>query len=134
MIDIDPVNLGIRDGDVDDMDWGTGGVSCTEADTREARTKNVDQRENLNHIRFIDDILIDEGSENEFELLVGESNHNASHDTTGNNTIMPHPSVNENSKTNRNPKKWKNDQTKKETNVEYTLKKLKLLVWVNVKT
>ena len=34
---------------------------------------------------------------------------------------MAHPSVNENSKTNSNPKKWKSDRTGKENNdVEYT--------------
>ena len=45
-----------------------------------------------------------------------------SYDTTGNNTIMSHPSGNENSKTNSNTKKWKNDRTGKENNnVEYTL-------------
>ena len=52
---------------------------------------------------------------------MGEGNHNASYDTTGNNIIMSHPSVNENSKTNSNPKKQKSDQTGKENNdVEYT--------------
>ena len=36
-------------------------------------------------------------------------------------TIMSHPSVNENSKSNRNPKKSKNNRTGKENNdVEYT--------------
>ena len=45
-----------------------------------------------------------------------------SYDTTGNSTIMSHSSVNENSKTNSNPKKRKSDQTGKENNnVEYTL-------------
>ena len=49
-----------------------------------------------------------------------EGNHNVSYDTTGNN-IISHPSVKENSKTNRNPKKRKSDQTGKENNdVEYT--------------
>ena len=45
-----------------------------------------------------------------------------SYDTTGNSIIMSHSSVNENSKTNSNPKKRKSDQTGKENNnVEYTL-------------
>ena len=44
-----------------------------------------------------------------------------SYDTTGNNIIISHPSVNENSKTNSNPEKQKSDQTEKENNdVEYT--------------
>ena len=51
----------------------------------------------VNHIAAIDDVLIDERSEDEFEL-VGEGNHNVSY-TTGNYTIMSHPSVNENSTT-----------------------------------
>ena len=66
--------MGIRDRGVDDSDEGADGVSCTDADTREAMTRNNDQRENVNHIRAIDDILIDEGSEDEFEL-VGECNY-----------------------------------------------------------
>ena len=37
--DIDIGNAGIRDGDVDDRDEGTGGVICTDANTRGARTK-----------------------------------------------------------------------------------------------
>ena len=69
--------MGIRDRDVDDRDEGADGVSCTDADTREARTRNNDQRENVNHIRAIDDIPIDEGSKDEFEL-VGECNYNVS--------------------------------------------------------
>ena len=65
-----------------------------------------------------DDIPIDEGSVAEFEL-VREGNHNMSYDTTGNNTIMSHPSFNEN--TNNNSKKQKSDQTgKKNNDVEYT--------------
>ena len=107
MKDIDSGNVGIKDEDVDDMDEGTGGVSCTDRDTRVARTRNVDQRENVNHIGFLDDIPIDEGSEDEFKL-VGEGNH-VNYYTTGNNTIMSHLSVNENSKTNSNPKKLKSD-------------------------
>ena len=35
--DIDSGNVGIRDGDVDDRDEGTGSVSCTDAGTRVAR-------------------------------------------------------------------------------------------------
>ena len=38
----------------------------------------------------------------EFEL-VGEGNYNVSYDTTGNNIIISHRSVIENSKTNSNP-------------------------------
>ena len=88
-----------------------------------------------------DDIPIDEGSEAEFEL-VREGNHNVSYDTTGNNTIMSHPSFNEN--TNNNSKKQKSDQTGKktmmlsilrlETKLLKLLKKLKLLVCVKEKT
>ena len=73
--DIDSGNVGIRDGDVDDRDEGTGGTSCTYADTRVARTKYVDQRENVNHTGTLDDIPIDEWTEHGFEL-VGESSHN----------------------------------------------------------
>ena len=40
---------------------------------------------------------------------MSEGNHNVSYDTIGNNTIMSHPSVNENSKTNSSPLKQKND-------------------------
>ena len=40
----------------------------------------VDQRKNVNHMRVLDDIPIDEGSENEFELMSG-GNHNVSYDT-----------------------------------------------------
>ena len=51
-----------------------------------------------------------------------EGNHNVSFDATGNNIIMFHPSVNEKSKTNSNPKKRKTDQNEKENNVaEYIL-------------
>ena len=49
-------------------------------------------------------------------IKVGEGNHNVSCDTTGNNTIMYHPSAEENSKTNSNPKKRKSHQTGKENN------------------
>ena len=38
---------------------------------------------------------------------MGKKKHNVSYDTKGNNTIMSHPSVNENSKTNSDPKKRK---------------------------
>ena len=73
---------------------------------------------------------------------MGEGNHNVSYDTTGNNTIMYHPSVNENSKTNSNPKNRKSDRTGKESNdvtsfrneITETIEKLKLLVWMNEKT
>ena len=51
-----------------------------------------------------------------------EGNNNVSYDATGNNIIMSHPSVNEKSKTNSNPKKRKTDQNEKENNVaEYIL-------------
>ena len=119
MKDINSGNVGIRDGDVDDRDECTGSTSCTDADTKVARKSYVDQRENVNHTGTLDDIPIDEGSRDEFEL-VDEGNHNASYDTTDNNIVMSHPSVNENSKTNSNPKKQKNDQTGKESNyIEY---------------
>ena len=118
--DIDSGNVDIRDGDADDRNEGTGGVSCTDADTRVARTRYVDQRENVNHMRALDDIPTDEGSEDEFEL-VGEGTHNVSYDATGNNTIIHHSSANENSKTNSNPKRLKSDRNGKENNdVEYT--------------
>ena len=117
---IDSGNVGIKDGDVDDRDEDTGSTSCTDADTRVARKRYVDQRENVNHTGTLDDIPIDEESGDEFELL-GEGNHNVHYDTTGNNIIMSHPSVNESSKTNSNPKKQKSDQTGKENiDVEYT--------------
>ena len=112
MKDIDSGNVGIRDGDVDDRDEGTGSTSCTDAETTVTRTRYVDQRENANHAGTLD-ISIDEESGDEFEL-VGECNHNVSYDTAGNN-IMSHPSVNENSKTNSKPKKRKSDETGKET-------------------
>ena len=121
MKDIDSGNVGIRDGEFDNRDEGTGSTSCIDPDTSVARIiRYVDQRENVNHTRTLDDIPIDEESGDEFEL-VGEGNHNVSYDTTGNNIIMFHPSVNENTKTNSNPKKRKSDQTGKENNdVEYT--------------
>ena len=117
--DVDSWDVGIRNRDVDDRDEGTGGVSFTEADTRESGKRNLDQRENVNRTGALDDIPIDEESEDEFEL-VGEGNHNVNYDTTGNNIIMSHSSVNENSETNSNPKKRKNDRTGKENNkIEY---------------
>ena len=73
--DIDSGNVGSRDGDVDDRDEGTGGVCYTDADARVARTRNIDQRKNVNHIGALDDIPIDEVSEDEFEL-VSEGNQN----------------------------------------------------------
>ena len=117
--DVDSWDVGIRNRDVDDRDEGTGGVSFTEADTRESGKRNLDQRESVNRTGALDDIPIDEESEDEFEL-VGEGNHNVNYDTTGNNIIMSHSSVNENSETNSNPKKRKNDRTGKENNkIEY---------------
>ena len=86
--DIDSGNVGIRDGDVDDRDEGTGSTSCTDADTRVVKTRHVDQRENVNHTGTLDDISTDEGFGDEFEL-VDENNHNVSYDTTGNNIIIP---------------------------------------------
>ena len=70
--DIDSGNVGIRDGDVDDRDEGTGGTNCPDADTRVVRRKYVDQRENVNHNKTLDDIPTDE------EL--DEGNHNESYD------------------------------------------------------
>ena len=58
--DIDSGNVGIGVLDVDNRDEGTN------ADTRVARTRYVDQRENVNHIRALDDIPMDEGSEDKF--------------------------------------------------------------------
>ena len=77
-------------------------------------------RKNVNYMGSPVDNLIDEGSEDEFEL-VGKGNHDVSYDTIANNSITSYPSVNENSKTNSNPKKQKNDRTGKENNdAEYT--------------
>ena len=56
--DIDSGNEGIRNGDVGDVDEVTGSVNCTDAETRETRTRNVDQRENTNHIGSLDNIPI----------------------------------------------------------------------------
>ena len=95
--DLDSGNLGIRHGDVDDRDEVTGSVSCTDADARVARARYVVQRENVNHMRALEDIPTDEG------------NHNISYDTTGNHTIIHHPSVNRNIKTNSNPIKRRSD-------------------------
>ena len=125
--DIDCGNVSIRDGDVDDRDEGAGSTSCTDADTTVARSRYVDQRENVIHAGTLDDIPIDEESGDEFGLVV-EDNHNVSYDTTGNSIIMSHPSVNENSKTNSNPKKRNSDQTGKENNdVEYILFRNKII-------
>ena len=44
MKDIDSGNIGIRDEDVDDQDESTGFVSYIDADTRAARTRDVDQK------------------------------------------------------------------------------------------
>ena len=85
MKDIDSGNAGIRDGDVDDRDESISGVSCADANTRVARIRYVDLGENVNHIRALDDIPIDEWSEDEFEL-VGEGNHYVSYGATDNNT------------------------------------------------
>ena len=73
--DKDSGNVDIRDRDVDDKNEGTGGVYYTDADTRIVRTRDVDQRENVNHIGALDDISNDEGSNDEFEL-VSEGTHN----------------------------------------------------------
>ena len=67
--DIDSGNAGIRDGSIDDRDEGTGSVSCTDAGTRGARTRYVDQRKNVNHIGGLGDIPIDQGSEDKFVIL-----------------------------------------------------------------
>ena len=112
---IDFGNAGIRDGGVDGRDEGTGGLSCADPDTRIASTRHVDQRENLNHIEALNDIPIGNRSADELEL-VGKGNHYVSYGTTDNSTIMPHLSVNENSKTNSNPKRRKIDRNGKENN------------------
>ena len=77
--DIDSGDLGIRNWHVDDRDERTSGVSCTDADTRVARTRYVGQRENVNYTGALYDIPIDEEAEDEFEL-VSEGNHNVSND------------------------------------------------------
>ena len=69
---------------------------------------------------------------------MGKGNYNVSYDTTGNNTIMSHPSVNENSKTSSPLKNEKVIELEKKTMMLSTLllekkllgllKKLKLLV------
>ena len=81
--DIDSGNVVIRDDDVDDKEEGTSGVICTDADTRVARTGYVDLRENISHIGSLDDIPINEVSEDEFDLVAG-GNRNMSYDTTSN--------------------------------------------------
>ena len=127
--DVDSSDVGIRNRDVDDRDEGTGGVSFTEADTRESGKRNLDQRENVNRTGALDDIPIDEESEDEFEL-VGEGNQNKNYDTTGNNIIMSHSSVNENSETNITLKKERMIELEKKTirlsifNLEMKLLKL----------
>ena len=63
--DIDSGNVGIRNGDVDDSDESTGGISYTDVDTRAAMTRNVNKREHVNYIRTLGDIPIDEESEDE---------------------------------------------------------------------
>ena len=50
--DGDSGNVGIRDGSIDDKDEGTGSVSCTDADTRGARTRYVDQRKECKPYRW----------------------------------------------------------------------------------
>ena len=57
--DIDSGNAGISYGDVDDRDEVTGSVSCTDAGVRKARTKNIAQKEYVNHMRALDHITID---------------------------------------------------------------------------
>ena len=127
MKDIDSGNVGIRHGDVDDRDEGTGSTGCTDTDTRVATRMYVDQRENVNHTGTLDYIPIYEEPGHEFEL-VGEGNHNVSYDNTVNNIIMSHLGVNKNSKTNSNPEKRKSDQVGKENNdVEYGIRR-KLLI------
>ena len=80
MKDIDSGNVGIKGGDVDDRDTGcvsftdtdtrvARAIRCTDEDTRIARTRYVDQRKNVNHIEALDNIPIDEGSEDDFELV-----------------------------------------------------------------
>ena len=81
--DIDSGNVDVRDGNVDNRDEGSVGVSCTDLDTRVARTRYVDQRENGNHTRVLDDIPIGEGFEDQLEI-VAEGNHKASYDITSN--------------------------------------------------
>ena len=132
--DRDSGNVGIRDEDVDDRYEVIGSTSYTDADTSKMY---ADQRQNVNHTRSLDDIPIDERSGDEFEL-VREGNHNVSYDATGNNIIMSHPSVNEKSKTNSNPKNERLIKLKKktmmlsvfclETKLLRLPKKLKLLV------
>ena len=65
MKDIDSGNASIRDGDVEDSNEGAGGICYRETHTSIATTKNIDQRKNVNHIWTLDDIPIDEGSEND---------------------------------------------------------------------
>ena len=60
--DINSGNAYTADGGVDDRDEGTGGVSYTDGDTRVAKARDVDQRENVNQTAALDDIPIDKGS------------------------------------------------------------------------
>ena len=97
----------------------TGSISYADADTRGARERYVDQRENVTHTGALDDIPIDEGSGDEFGLV---GDHNVSYNTTGNNIIMSHLNVNKNSRIDSNPEERKSDETGKENNnAEYTL-------------
>ena len=128
---------------ITDRDESTGGVCCTDAGTRVARTGCVERRENINHIGTLDHITIYERSEDKFKL-VGKGKHNVSYNTTDNNTIISHLSINKYSKTNSNSKKGKSERTGKEnsmsgippleTKLLKILQKRKLLVRVNVKT
>ena len=105
---------------ITDRDESTGGACCTDAGTRVARTGCAENRENVNHIGTLDHISIYERSEDNFEL-VGEGKHNVSYNTTDNNTIISHLSINKYSKTNSNPQKGKSDRAGKEnSDVEYT--------------
>ena len=70
----------------------------------------VERRENINHIGTLDHITIYERSEDKFKL-VGKGKHNVSYNTTDNNTIISHLSINKYSKTNSNPKKGKSERT-----------------------
>ena len=128
---------------ITDRDESTGGVCCTDAGTRVARTGCVERRENINHIGTLDHITIYERSEDKFKL-VGKGKHNVSYNTTDNNTIISHLSINKYSKTNSNPKKERVKELEKktvmsgiprlETKLLKILQKRKLLVRVNVKT
>ena len=107
---------------ITDRDERTGGVCCTDGGTRVAGTGCVvEPRENINHIGTLDHITIYERSEDKFKL-VGKGKHNVSYNTTDNNTIISHLSINKYSKTNSNPKKGKSERTWKEnSDIGYTL-------------